>query len=169
MHGVTMKFLEIKFWFSLQKLIVKWLPSLYNELTISNPLSISITRYYTAISFLLLPFVVTGLRVFDVTTEVYKSEQDFCCYNDGSCCFKLEATLPWLPSNHRLTTTTVGRIYRAWTLSSCQRMLEFVRPSTMVLPHRHHSGYFSKLVLLGISNKCYKNNRFAQQCNFCLQ
>jgi hypothetical protein len=30
----------------------------------------------------------------------------------------------------------VGRIYRALTLSSCQRMLEFVLPSTMVLPHQ---------------------------------
>jgi hypothetical protein len=131
------KDLEIKFWFLVQNLTVKLLPSLYNELTTSNPLSITRTRYYTAIACLLLPFVFIGLRVFDVTSEVYKTEQDFCCYYDGSCCFKLEATLPLLPSNHRLTTTTVGRIYRAWTLSSRQRMLEFVLPSTMVLPHQH--------------------------------
>jgi len=96
-----------------------------------------------------LPFVVIDLRVFEViSTESSKIEsiQGFCCYNYGSCCFKLEqiyntitveATLPWLPSNHRLTTTTVGRIYWAWTFSSCQRMLEFVLPSTMVLRHQH--------------------------------
>ena len=84
-----------------------------------------------------MSFVSIGLRVFDLTSEVNKTEQDFCCYNDGSCCFKLEATLPWFPSNHRLTTTTVGRIYRAWTLSWCQRILEFVLPSTMVFLHRH--------------------------------
>ena len=97
--------------------------SMYNELTTSNPLSITKTRYYTTISCFLLPFVVIDLRVFEViSTESSKIEsiQGFCCYNYGSCCFKLEqiyntitveATLPWLPSNHRLTTTTVGRIY----------------------------------------------------------